>query len=140
MDITKDNLFKGNFFDPYSFLHIINGFNISLFLELFFTKDKNKIFIYGSLFHLLYELKDFLIYYKYKITTIEPIILPFIIYDYSRNTLLNSLGDQVFHTIGYFIYLNIRKKYVFTKKQCIIILLISNILVYLLILLYNKKN
>ena len=74
MNLTKENLFSGDIFDPYSFLHIINGFNISLFLELFFTKDKNKIFIFGFIFHLFYELKDFLNYYKYKIMSINQVI------------------------------------------------------------------
>jgi len=138
MDITQENLFDGDLFDPYSFIHIINGFNISLFLELFVTKDDTKIFICGSIFHLLYEIKDFSI--RYKIISKKPTVLPFITYDYSRNTLLNSMGDQIFHTIGYYIYLNIRKKNEFTKNQCIIIFLISNIFGYFVIEIYNKNT
>jgi len=140
MNITKENLFKGDIIDPYSIVHIINGFNISLFLELFITDDKNKIFIYGFIFHLFYELKDFIFYYKYKKSGIKPnyTFLPFITYDYSRNTFLNSLGDQLFHTIGYLIYFNIRKTYEFTKIQCIVIFLISNILSYFFIQIYNN--
>ena len=142
MNITKENVFKGNIADPYSIVHIINGFNISLFLELFVTDNKTKIFTYGFIFHLLYEIKDFLFYYKYKKKLIKPnlSILPFIIYDYSRNTFLNSLGDQIFHTIGYFVYLNIKKKYEFTKNQYIVFFFISNILAYFLIQIYNDNT
>jgi hypothetical protein len=72
--------------------------------------------------------------------SIKQVIFPFIIYDPSKNTFLNSLGDQICHTIGYFIYLNIRKKYEFTKIHCILILLISNILGWSSIsfIFYNK--
>ena len=137
MNITKENLFKGDIIDPYSIVHIINGFNISLFLELFITDDKNKIFMYGFIFHLFYELKDFLIYYK--IISKKPQVLPFITYDYNRNTFLNNLGDQICHTIGYFVYFNIRKTYKFTKIECILLFITSNILAYFIIEIYNKN-
>src|SRR6056300_335297 len=119
MELTIQNLFKGEIFDTYSILHLISGIYISGFLDLYYTK--NNIFLYGFIIHLLYEVKDFIITYVFDSNL--PSILKFIFVDYV-NTFINSIGDQIAFCIGYLIY----KYFKFSKNVIILLFLVSNII------------
>jgi hypothetical protein len=132
------NLFTGNLIDPFVFIHLLSGIYLSIFFELFITKDNNKIFLYGSITHLLYEIKDFLNTYIFKANNI--ILLDnFKNYKSSRNTLLNSIGDQIFYTLGYYIYDKIKKVYQFKKIDLILIFIIKMLLYIQFLSIFNKN-
>jgi len=127
---------QGNFIDIFTISHLLSGVWVSIFLELYITK-KN-IFLWGSLAHFIYEIKDFCAYYEIIKT---PEFLK-IIWGKSgglgsRNSFKNSIGDQVSYSFGYLIYKFLKEKckIKFTTKLFVIIFILCNILY--LILIYN---
>lgn len=132
------NLFTGNLIDPFVFIHLLSGIYLSIFFELFVTKDNKKIFLYGSITHLLYEIKDFLNTYIFKGNNII-LLQNFKNYKSSCNTLLNSIGDQIFYTLGYYIYDKIKKVYQFKKIDLILIFLIKMLLYTQFLSIFNKN-
>lgn len=135
--LSKSSIKEGNFIDIFTLSHLLSGIWVSIFLELYITK-KN-IFLWGSLGHLIYEIKDFCSYYEIIKT---PQFLKIIWGNPGQsNSLKNSIGDQTAFSFGYLIYKFLKEKCKIkcTTKLFVIIFILCNILY--LIFLYNfKKN
>tara|TARA_Y100000590_G_C15643552_1_gene985965 strand:- start:45 stop:473 length:429 start_codon:yes stop_codon:yes gene_type:complete len=136
MDLINNiSIFKGNFFDIFSLAHLISGIWISIFLELYVTKDNKKIFLWGSLIHLIYEIKDFSL--NYKLIKPPDIIQRWITILWGRpdykNGFKNSIGDQISYSLGYLIYKFLKEKckIKFTTKSFWIFFILSMILFYI---------
>jgi len=82
------------FITPFSLLHAISGAYMFVLLSWLNVNDVNN-FIIVNFIHLLYEIKDCLFTYYYKTSK-------------HKNSLFNSIGDQISCNIGIIIWLLLR--------------------------------
>ena len=123
---------KGAFTTPWTFLHFYSGFLFSL-VTFGYTKLKaKKSFIIYSLLHFIYECKDFYLTYLTNIKFTKN--NNFYGFLDNNNTILNSIGDQIFGMIGwytgYLLFKNIKTHY--NKNKITLILFIIGILLFIL--------
>ena len=125
---------KGAFTTPWTFLHFYGGFFFSLLTFGYTNINARNSFIIYSLLHLIYECKDFYITYLSNIKISKDSNLFGLLH--KNNTLINSLGDQIFGMIGWYIgYLFFKniKTHAHANKITFILFIIG----ILLVLLFN---
>ena len=97
----SDSINKYAFITPWTFLHIFSGILFSLFTFEYTKLTARNSFIAYSFIHFLYECKDFYLTYisDIKFTNKNNLFGLFA----NNNTIINSIGDQIFGMIGWYI-------------------------------------
>ena len=130
--ILSETKKKGAFTTPWAFIHFYSGFLFSLLTFRYTNIKVKKSFIIYSILHLIYEFKDFYLTYLTNIKFTKN--NNFYGFLDNKNTLINSIGDQIFGMIGwstgYLLFKNIKTHH--NKNKITLILFIIGILLVLL--------
>ena len=124
------------FITPWTFLHFYSGLLFSLFTIAYTNLKPLHSFLIYSVLHLIYECKDFTFTYLTNIKFTKK--NNFFGFLDNHNTLINSLGDQIFGMIGWYIgYLLFKNMKIKYNRIFGIVFAIIGIL---LVILFNKNK
>ena len=124
-----DSKKKNSVITPWTFMHIYSGIFFSLFTFQHTKLTARNSFILYSFIHFLYECKDFYLTYvsNFKVTNKNNLYGLFS----NNNSIINSISDQIFGMIGWYIGYKIQKHYKINDNIIIILFLIGTLLTFL---------
>ena len=97
---NTDTVKSNSFITPWSYIHLLTGCIIYLYLKYIFKKISIiNSFIIMIIIHTIYEIFDLMYYFRIKKETNY----------WSDNSLINSVGDTIFAIIGFLIAIEIKE-------------------------------